>query len=65
METFTQTSEGLYERHLYKMVFSDGNHIIVDNYQDVYEILWKSPKDYLNYVEVLDKPLDKTKKGFK
>lgn len=65
METFKQTSDGLYDRHDYKLVFSDGKHLIFDNYEDV-QILWfQTPWQFLSHIEVLDKKKKKSKsKGF-
>lgn len=64
METFTCTSDKLYDRHNYKLVLSDGNSIVFDNYEDVQNIWMKSPPESLSHVEVLDKK-KKSSGGFK
>jgi hypothetical protein len=60
-ETFKQTSDKLYDRHIYKLVYSNGQEVIYDNYQDVQESWWNTPSDFVSHIEVLDK---KDKKGF-
>ena len=60
-ETFKQTSDKLYDRHNYKLVYSNGQEVIYDNYQDVQESWWNTPSDFVSHIEVLDK---KDKKGF-
>ncbi len=65
MEQFTQTSDKLYDRHNYKLVYSNGQEVIYDNYQDVRESWWNTPSDFVRHIEVLDKKDKKDKKGFK
>lgn len=63
MTYFTQTSDGLYDRHHYKVIAKNGETIVVDNWAQAHEIWWnKSP--FLDRIEVLDKPQEKSK-GFK
>ena len=54
MKTFTQTSDQPYTRHHYKIVATDGQHVIVDNYYDVMRTWMSTPLGILSHVEVLD-----------
>jgi len=58
---FKQTSDELYDRHRYKLVYSNNQEVIFDNYQDVQEAWWNTPPEFVSHIEVLDK---KQKKGF-
>ena len=49
---FTETSDGMYDRHHYKIVSQDGKSMIVDNWEDVRSIWWNSK--FLSHVDVLD-----------
>ena len=52
--TFTQTSDGLYDRHHYKIITKNGDAVVVDNWAQAHEIWWnKAP--FLDRIEVLDK----------
>ena len=57
---FSQTSDGNYHRHDYKIVTNFGDSIVVDNWQDV-KMIWFQKGPFLSHVEVLDKKA----KGFK
>lgn len=65
-KTFTQTSDELYEKHDYRLVYENGMKKVFDNYQDLFREWYTSSKDDLSHVEVLDKKVkkDKNKKGF-
>ena len=53
-KTFTQTSDGLYDRHHYKIIAKNGDAVVVDNWAQAHEIWWnKAP--FLDSIEVLDK----------
>lgn len=54
MKTFQQTSDEPYMRHYYKIVCTDNQYAIVDNYYDVY-VAWKQLPN-ATYVEVIDEP---------
>lgn len=58
---FTETSDELYDRHIYKIVSKTGETINVDNWLQAREIWWNR-KTFLSHVEVLDV---KKSKGFK
>lgn len=62
MKTFKQTSDEPYLRHYYKFVYSNGQSVVFDNYQDVQASWWNTPSDFVSHVEVLDV---KEAKGFK
>ena len=65
--TFTQTSDGLYDRHNYKIIAKNGDEIVVDNWSQAHEIWWNRGP-FLDRIEVLDKdnPSQKSRsqKGF-
>ena len=50
---FTHTSDGLYDRHHYRVVSKTGQHVDVENYEEVKEIWWNQ-KHILSHVEVID-----------
>tara|TARA_B100002019_G_scaffold272921_1_gene268560 strand:- start:694 stop:891 length:198 start_codon:yes stop_codon:yes gene_type:complete len=58
---FTRTSDGSYDRHLYKVVGTNGESHVVDDYMKVQEF-WFNKGMFLSHVEILDKV---KKKGFK
>lgn len=62
-KTFAQTSDKPYDRHDYKVIFSTGNSVVFDNYEDVQRVWFQTPNQLLEYVEVLDKKKSKPK-GF-
>jgi len=49
---FTQSSDGIYDRHQYKIVSNNGQSIVVDNWETVRSIWWDSK--FLSHVDVLD-----------
>ena len=62
METFKQTSDEPYIRHHYKLVYSNGQTVVFDNYTDVQVAWFQTPLEFVSHIEVLDV---KEKKGFK
>jgi hypothetical protein len=65
-KTFKQTSDKLYDRHDYKIVYENGLNKIFDNYHDLF-LEWCNTKNRgFLHIEVLDKKTkkDKNKKGF-
>jgi len=62
METFKQTSDEPYLRHHYKLVYSNGQSVVFDNYTDVQMSWFQTPSEFVSHIEVLD---IKEKKGFK
>ena len=61
-ETFKQTSDKPYLRHHYKLVYSNGQAVVFDNYADVQAAWFQTPSEFVSHIEVLDV---KEKKGFK
>jgi hypothetical protein len=62
MESFNQTSNIPYDRHQYKLIYTDGKQVFFEHYEDVQATWFRTAQQFLSHVEVLDK---KTKKGFK
>ena len=65
MEVFERTSYDLYDKHQYKLKFTDGKVVIFDNYEDVIS-LWMRNYEHCDIIEVLDKKVKKSTqpKGF-
>lgn len=65
--SFIQTSDGLYDRHYYKLIFNNGKEKIFDDYTELREFWFTSDNQFLSHVEVLDnvKSSNKKKNGFK
>jgi hypothetical protein len=65
-ETFAQTSDEPYVRHDYKLHYTTKKPEVFDNFEDVQRTWFQTPKQFLDYVEVLDKkqPKNKKSKGF-
>jgi len=61
-KTFSQTCDSPYDRHDYRVRYSNGKSVIFDNYEDVQLTWFRTPTQFLGHVEVLDKK--KPKKGF-
>ncbi len=59
LKTFTQTSDGLYDRCEYTLVLKNGKTASVPDYE-VLRALWYQYKEHASYVIVTD-----TNKGFK
>ncbi len=65
METFKQTCDKPYDRHHYKLIYSNGKEVVFEDYMDVQATWFQTPSDFVSHVEVLDIPQKKTKKkGF-
>jgi hypothetical protein len=64
IKNFTQTSDEPYNRHRYKIVFSEGKEIILDDYEHVQAIWFQTASSFLSHVEVLDE-VKPPVKGFK
>ena len=61
-KTFTQTSDGLYDRHRYKIIAKNGDVVVVDNWAQAHEICGQIT--ILDRIEVLDSPQTGPSKGF-
>lgn len=64
METFEQTCYKPYDRHDYKIVFTNKTSKIFDNYMDVQAMWFQCANQFLSHIEVLDKKKRTTPKGF-
>ena len=62
-QIFKQTCDKPYDRHHYKLIYSNGKKVIFDNYMDAQSCWFQTPAQFLSHVEVLDIP-QKKKKGF-
>jgi len=64
-ELFQQTCNKPYDRHHYKLIYSNGQSIVLDDYMDVQAHWFQTPAQFLSHIEVLDIPQKKKKtKGF-
>ncbi len=54
-ERFTQTSNEPYLRHHYKVVYSNGKNVVVDNYTDVHQLWVKTKPDYIEVLDIKQK----------
>jgi hypothetical protein len=61
LKHFEKTSDALYDKHQYKFVYSNGQSVIFDSYEEAQLEWMKVPEQFLGHIEVLDK---KTRKGF-
>jgi len=59
-KTFTQTSDKPYDRHKYKLIYSNSTFSYFDYYEDLKAVWFQTPALFLSHVEVEDKS-----KGFK
>lgn len=59
---FKQTCDKLYDRHHYKMVYSNNQSVVVDSWEQVRQIWWETPSEFQSHIEVLDK-IDTRSKG--
>jgi len=64
---FAQTSDEPYDRHNYRFHYSNGESIIVESYEQIYEKWFNTPALLKSHVEVLDTKQIKKKSngGFK
>jgi len=63
MEVFRQTSDAPYDRHTYSLVLKTGETVNFDDW-DAVQVFWfthNQIRDYLDYINVLDKSKKKTK----
>ena len=55
VQTFKQTSDALYDRHVYKLIFKDRDPLYCNDYEYL-RAFWYHYRDALVSVEVIDKP---------
>ena len=64
-EFFEQTSDLPYDRHVYRLVLTDGRTADFDDYDDIRATWFQMASLFKSHIDVLDKPKLKTKpKGF-
>ena len=51
---FTQTSDGSYDRHFYRIVLTNGKSIMVDDYEQMRSFWFQYDSKYLSHVDVID-----------
>ena len=65
LQWFDQTSNEPYNRHDYKLVYTNGNTKVFEEYQEFMAAWFQYPKQLLSHGEVLNKKTkQKTLKGF-
>jgi hypothetical protein len=60
---FHFTSDEPYLRHDYRVHYTNRTPVVFDNYEDVQLTWFQTPKQFLNYIEVLDHKETKRTKG--
>lgn len=55
MKTFSQTCDKPYDRHHYKLVYTNGREVIYDDYMQVQAVWFQTSKQFLSHVEVINK----------
>ena len=64
-QSFSQTSKEPYDRHDYKLVYSNGRSKVFDDYMELQAAWFQTPGQFLDHVEVFDKKEErKITKGF-
>ena len=64
-EFFQQTCDKPYDRHDYKLVYTDGNFKIFNTFEEFQATWFQTANMFLSHAEVLDKKTkQKTLKGF-
>jgi len=64
-EFFQQTCDKPYNRHDYKLVYTNGNTKVFEDHQEFMVAWFQYPKQLLSHAEVLDKKVKKIKsRGF-
>ena len=53
LQHFTSTSDGLYDRHKYKIVFKNGKSITVEDYSTMRH-MWYQWRENVSNVEIID-----------
>jgi len=52
---FTESSSESYERHDYRIVYSNKQSVDVDNWESAQMLWFQAPAQFLSHIEVLDK----------
>ena len=62
---FAQTSNDPYDRHHYRIVFTNGQSELYEDWQVAHSRWFQTPGQFLSHMEVVDvKPKKKSKGGF-
>lgn len=61
-EYFQQSCNKPYDRHNYKLFYTNGENKVFEDWEDVQLVWFQTPYQFLSHIEVLDK---KKNKGFK
>jgi len=66
-EWFEQTSDKPYDRHQYQLTYSNNQSKVFDTWEELRNVWWNTPAQFLSHVEVLDRKQSKKKSngGFK
>jgi hypothetical protein len=64
---FTDTSDEPYDRHWYEFVYSNGQYLIFESWEEVRNEWFNMPSRFKSHINVLDRQQKKKKttKGFK
>lgn len=60
-EYFQQSCNKLYDRHNYKLFYTNGENKVFEDWEDVQLVWFQTPHQFLSHIEVLDIK----QKGFK
>jgi hypothetical protein len=61
---FEQTSDEIYDRHMYKLVYTNKKSIIVDSWEQLRVEWFNAPSKFRSHVDVIDCK-SKNNQGFK
>ena len=65
-QVFTQTSDAPYDRHHYRLTYTNKQSIVLESWEELQQHWFQTPVEFLFHAEVLDKPKKKkTNGGFK
>jgi len=60
---FAQTSDEPYDRHQYEFVYSNGQYLIFDTWEDARSEWFNTPPHFKSHVNVIDRPKKKKSSG--
>ena len=61
LDWFEQTCEKPYDRHQYRLIYSDNQSKIFDSWEELRNTWWNTPSQFTSHVEVLDRKQKKKK----
>jgi len=65
LKVFSQTSDLPYDRHFYRIVFTNGKSIVVDDYEQMRLFWFQYDSNMLSHVDVIDAVQYDVKKSIK